>query len=306
MSSLESLEIIDAQIHEPAPGRAPDENMKEQAVLWQVELAREAMDAVGVDIALAVTSDAFVELAHERFPGRFPGIHTFFHTHPDLASEVRRIAAHPAMVGGRALVGDFINAKMRPEFLAGEYEVIYETAEEVGLPIFNSTHGGSMHMAAIAEKHPGLTLIVDHLGVPQHPVSPPEAMSWAPFEDLLELARYPNIHVKLCGAPLLSNENYPYGDVWLNLERMFETFGYDRVMWGSDYTRLRTADRPRGERPRRRGVTYVDSLNYLLYSDRLTYGQKALVLGGNARRLFHLRPASPDWGPPPISWAMGQ
>jgi len=302
--SLESLEIIDAQIHEPAPGKAWDESMKDQVPLWQVELAREAMDAVGVDIALAVTNERFIDCAHERYPGRFPGVFTFFHTLPDFAAEVRRIRAHPAMVAGRALVGDFVNATMRPEFLTGAFDPLYATAEEVGLPIFNSTHGGCAHMAGVAEKHPDLVLIVDHLGVAQHPSSPPEAMSWAPFEDLLELARYPNIHVKLCGAPLLSEENYPYADVWPNLERLFAAFGHERVMWGSDYTRPRSADLPRGERPRRRGITYAENLNFLLHSDRLTHEQKALVLGGNVRRLFNLPPISQDWGPPPMSWPL--
>jgi len=298
----EALEIIDAQIHEPAPGRAPDEEMKARLPLWQVELAREAIDAVGVDIALAVTSDVFVEVAHERYPGRFPGVHTFFHTAGDLAAEVRRIKAHPAMVAGRALVGDYLNARMRPEFLAGVYDPLYAAAEEVGLQIFNSTHGGSVHMAAVAERHPDLTLIIDHIGVAQHPVSPAETMSWAPFDDLLRLARYPNVYVKLCGAPLLSMGNYPYDDVWPNLVRLFDAFGYERVLWASDYTRLRIADRPLGERPRRRGISYAENLNYLLHSERISREQKAQVLGGNARRLFDLAPVSPDWGPPPMSW----
>ena len=302
--SLESIEIIDAQIHEPWPGQPLDHGQTAQTSLWQVELAREAMDAVGVDIALAVTNEAFIDLAHTRYPGRFPGVHTLFHTHPDLASEVRRIRAHPAMVAGRALVGDFLNAKMRPEFAAGVFDPLYAAAEEVGLPIFNSTHGGCANMAAIAERHPDLVLIVDHIGVAQHPVSPPETMSWAPFEDLLALARYPNIHVKLCGAPLLSQQTYPYADLWPNLDRMFAAFGHERILWGSDYTRLRSADLPRGERPRRRGITYGENLNYLLHSDRLTYAQKVLMLGGNARRLFNLPPASQAWGPPPMSWAM--
>jgi L-fuconolactonase len=303
-SNLESLEIIDSQIHEPAPGKPPDESMKAHANLWQVELAREAMDAVGVDIALAVTSEGFINCAHERFPGRFPGVHTFFHTHPDLAAEVRRIKSHPAMVAGRALVGDYTNAKMRPQFAEGVFDPIYATAAEVGLPIFNSTHGGCAQMAAVAAKYAGLTLIIDHIGVAQHPVSPPETMTWAPFEDLLALAKYPNILVKLCGAPLLSRQHYPYEDLWPNLDRLFAAFGFERVMWGSDYTRLRSADLPEGERPRRRGITYSENLNYLLHSGHLTRAQKALVLGGNARRLFKLPPVSQDWGPPPMSWAM--
>lgn len=302
--NLESLEIIDAQIHEPTVGREPDDYVKSQMTLWQVELAREAMDAIGVDAALAVTSDAFVEVGNERYPGRFPGVHTFFHTHEDLEGEVRRIAAHKDMVAGRCLVGDFMTAVMRKEFFDGVFDIVYKTAEEVGLPLFNSTHGGCKHIGPVAEKHPNLKLIVDHIGVAQHPVSPPETMTWGPFEDLLELAKYPNVYVKLCGAPLLSQENYPYADVWPNLHRLFDAFGYDRVMWGSDYTRLRGADLPRGERPRKRGITYGENLNYILHSDELTYDQKAMVLGGSARKLFNLPPASQDWGPPPMNWMM--
>lgn len=303
-SSLESIEIIDAQIHEPAPGRAWDESQKGQTHLWQVELAREAMDAVGVDIALAVTSEAFIEVAHGRYPGRFPGVPVIFHMVPDMAAAVRRIRANPAMVAARALVGDYVTAVMRPEFAAGVYDPLYAAAEEVGLPIFNSTHGGCGNMAVIAERHPDLTLIIDHIGVAQHPSSPPEAMSWAPFEDLLTLAKYPNVHVKLCGGPLLSQQNYPYDDIWAYLDRLFAAFGHERVMWGSDYTRPRSADLPLGDRPRRRGITYAENLNHLLHSDRLTYEQKALVLGGNVRRLFKLPPIAQDWGPPPMSWAI--
>jgi len=285
---LESLEIVDAQIHEPSPSEPLSEEMKEHLIAWQVELAREAIDAVGVDIALAVTSEDFYNFAHQRFPGRFPGVHTFRHNHPDLGSEVRRVRANPAVVAGRALIGDYDTARMRPEFEQGVFDPIYATAEEVGLPIFNSTHGGCRHVGPVAQRHPDLILIVDHLGVAQHPVSPPEAMSWAPFEDLLELAQYPNVYVKLCGAPLLSNNHYPFEDVWPYLERMFDAFGYDRIMWGSDYTRLRRADLPKGRRPRRRGVTYRDNLDYLLHTERLNVEQKRLVLGGNAKRLFNL------------------
>ncbi len=303
-SNIESIEIIDAQIHGPVPGKPPEGSMVGQEALWGVELAREAMDAAGVDIALAVTSDEFVEVAHDRYPGRFPGVHTFMHNRTDHVEEVRRIAAHPAMVAGRALIGDANKGVMRPEFFEGKFDPIYETAEEVGLPIFNSTHGGCAHIAGVAERHPGLTLIVDHIGVAQHPVSPPETMSWGPLDDLIELAKYPNVYVKLCGAPLLSDQNYPYEDIWPNLNRLFDAFSYDRVMWGSDYTRPRSANLPLGDRPRRRGITYSENLNHLLHSGHLTYDQKVKVLGGNVRKLFNLPPISQDWGPPPMMWSM--
>jgi len=301
MTAIESIQIIDAQIHEPFPAAKLRAEDMPALSRFQVELAREAMDAVGVDMALAVTDDAFIELAHQIYPGRFPGVHTFFPIVPDFAPDVRRIAAHPAMVAGRALVGNFINAQMRPEFDAGAFDSLYATADEVGLPIFNSTHGGCARLAAIAERHPTLTLIVDHIGVAQHPVSPPETMSWRTFPDLLELARYPNVSVKLCGGPLLSDHPYPFEDIWPKLDQLFTAFGFGRVMWGSDYTRMRIADLPRGERPRQRGLSYADSLNYLLRSDRIGLEDKQQLFGGTARRLLKL-PSVSNWGLPAMRW----
>ncbi|MEJ0023501.1 MAG: amidohydrolase family protein [Alphaproteobacteria bacterium] len=297
MPNIESIEIIDAQIHEPFPSVALTEEQKPLLSLFQVELAREAVEAIGVDMALAVTDDKFIEFAHERYPGRFPGVHTFSHTSKDLGADVRRVRAHPAMVAGRALVGNFIDAVMRPEFEAGVFDPLYKAAEEVGLPIFNSTHGGCAKMAKYAERHPNLTLIIDHIGVAQHPVSPPETMSWKNFPDLLELAKYPNVAVKLCGGPLLSHQQYPFDDIWPYLDQLFKAFSFDRVMWGSDYTRMRIADLPKGERPRKRGLSYAESLDYLRKTDRLSIEEKRKVLGGTARRLLNLPPVSQNWGP---------
>lgn len=302
MTSIESLEIIDAQIHEPFPAMKLNAGDMPLLTRFQIELAREAMDTIGIDRALAVTDDAFIELAAELFPGRFPGVHTFFPIVDDFGPAVRKVAANPAMVAGRALVGNFATAEMRPEFDAGKFDTLYATAEDVGLPIFNSTHGGCARMAEIAERHPRLTLIIDHIGVAQHPVSPPETMSWATFPDLLDLARYPNIAVKLCGAPLLSEDNYPFEDLWPRLDQLLATFGADRIMWASDYTRLRTADLPRGARPRKRGLTYAESLNFLLRSDRLSFADKQMIFGGTASRLLNLPSIAEDWPVPAMRW----
>lgn len=302
MTTIESVEIIDAQIHEPFPAIRLDEAGMPLLTRFQIELAREAMDAIGVDRALAVTDDAFIELAATLYPGRFPGVHTFFPIVDDFGPAVCEVAANPAMVAGRALVGNFATAQMRPEFDAGQFDSLYAKAEEVGLPIFNSTHGGCARMAVIAERHPQLTLIIDHIGVAQHPVSPPETMSWATFPDLLELARYPNIAVKLCGAPLLSEDHYPFDDLRPRLEQLIAAFGADRIMWASDYTRLRTADLPRGSRPRQRGVTYAESLNFLLRSDWLTLEDKRMIFGGTASRLLRLPPVTADWPIPAMRW----
>lgn len=289
MSSLDRLEIIDGQIHEPRPAVPLGDLPKAQATALEVELAREAMDSVGVDVALAVTSEAFIEVAAERYPDRFAGVVTFSPTgEGDLAAEAYRVRSLPTTVAGRALVANWMDATIRPEFVAGRFDPLFAAAEKLGLPLFCSTHGTCALMAPVAERHPELTLIIDHLGVSQHPVSPPNADPWRAFSDLLALARHPNVHVKLCGAPLLSTQAWPYDDLWPQLDRLFDAFGVDRVLWASDYTRLRLADLPRGERPRRRGVTYAESLDFLRRSDRLTLEEKRKLFGGTVRRILKM------------------
>ena len=288
MNTIESLEIIDAQIHEPRPVAPLTEEQKAYSTVFEVELAREAMDSIGVDIALAVTSEAFIQVAAERYPGRFPGVVTFSHNSQDLAADAARVRNDSIHVAGRALVGNWMDATLRPEFAAGKFDPLFAGAEKVGLPLFISTHGHCAVMGAVAERHPGLTLIIDHIGIRQHPVSPPTSEPWKTFPDLLQLARYPNVHVKLCGAPLQSEQVYPFDDVWPYVARLFDAFGVDRVMWGSDYTRMRAADLPRGERPRKRGLSYADSMNFLLRSERLNFAEKKAIFGGTARRVLRI------------------
>lgn len=286
MANPETFEIIDAQIHEPTPpnpigGIAPD-----AATLINVELAREAMDSVGVDAALAVTSEAFIAAAVTRYPARFAGVVTFDHNSADLAADAARVKRLPGVVAGRALIANYLDAVLRREFRDGKFEPLFRAAARDKLPLFVSTHGWAGEMDAVAARHPDLTLIIDHIGVSQTPYSPPRAEPWDRLPDLLALARYPNVHVKLCGAPLMSTGDYPYDDVWPYLDRVFAAFGADRILWASDYTRLREAKLPRGGTVRRRGMLYSDCLNFLLESDRLSTADKRKIFGATARRVL--------------------
>ena len=51
------------------------------------------------------------------------------------------------------------------------------------------------------------------------------------------LAVHDNVAVKVSGACTLSHEPFPYEDIWDPLDRVFDAFGFDRCMWGTDWTR---------------------------------------------------------------------
>lgn len=281
------MEIVDAQIHEPQPPRPVDERLgKDVGLLVNVEIAREAMDCVGVNAALVFARQEFMDACVARYPDRFAGALTLDFLANDLEEQVQHFRDRPNMLAGRNLVGNARDATLRPEFHAGKFERLYAAAEKYDLPLFFSTHGHAEVMASVARTHPGLTMIIDHLGVSQSPVSPPRSEPWDRLPGLLSLAQFPNVHVKFSGAPVLSREPYPHHDVWPYLHQVVDAFGSERLMWGSDFTRLRWIPVTGGLAPREQWHYYSDSVGYLRDTTELSQGDKEMIFGGTIRRVL--------------------
>jgi predicted TIM-barrel fold metal-dependent hydrolase len=269
----ELFEIVDAQIHEPT---APQALPPQCASLVKVEMAREALDSVGVDAALLVTDRAFIDACRERYPQRFAGVITFDPASATLEQDVRTVSDTPGLVAGRALVGDFRDGTLRPAFSSGGFEPLFALAQSHHVPLFASTHGWAAVLDDVATRYPDLILIVDHLGVSQSPYSPPRPEPWDRLPDLLKLARHRNVFVKVCGVPVLARESFPYKDAWPYLHSVIDAFGAERLMWASDYTRMRHG-----------GRTYSESRDYLLRTDEISDEQKGQIFGGTVRRVLN-------------------
>jgi predicted TIM-barrel fold metal-dependent hydrolase len=105
------------------------------------------------------------------------------------------------------------------------------------------TSGQTSLFAPIAERHPQLTLIIDHMGVgaglrPRPDSSGivrnnvvPEAIA-----ETAALAKYPNVSVKLSSVPLISTEPYPFRDAIPHIQRLFDAYGPQRCHCGTDVT----------------------------------------------------------------------
>ena len=79
--------------------------------------------------------------------------------------------------------------------------------------------------------------MIDHLGLQQPFEPPPPPEPFADLPKVLALAARDNIAIKISGACTLSHEPFPYKDIWDPLGRIFDAFGFDRCMWGTDWTR---------------------------------------------------------------------
>jgi predicted TIM-barrel fold metal-dependent hydrolase len=81
----------------------------------------------------------------------------------------------------------------------------------------------------VIERHNGtLDVCIDHMA--DCPIDQPDEL-----KKLLRLARYPRVVVKLSHLWSLSGEEYPYRDTHDQVHRLYDAFGPQRLMWGTDW-----------------------------------------------------------------------
>ena len=240
-----------------------------------------AMDAVGVDGALLVSPysmyrfDASYAIdVHAAHPNRFALIKPVDPTDPNVGQTIADWAATRGTVAIRLM--------LRPEVTtdpadAGLNRVLAAAARHA-LPVNLLCWGRLEQVDGLAARNPDTLLVIDHLGL-QQPFEPPRpAHPWADLPKLLKLAPYQNVTVKISGACTLSHEPFPYRDLWDPLGRIFDAFGFDRCMWGTDWTRAVAL------------LTYEQGVEAFRVTDRLSRSDRAALMGGTLTRVYGWAP----------------
>jgi predicted TIM-barrel fold metal-dependent hydrolase len=288
------MEIIDAQIHAPHPVRPLDPELSHEVhLLLGAELAREAMDSVGVDVALMNTRQDILDFAVARYPDRFAGCGGAGAQTPDLDQFVATYRDRPGMLALRTSVVNWATATPNDDFQAGKLEPVFAACEQHHVPLFAAAMAVAKDLIPVAQKHPELVLIVDHLGIASPPPMRRDPDPWDTLPGVLALAEYPNVAIKFSGAVAVSREPYPHPDIWPHLHKIVNAFGPERLMWGSDFTRLRMAPGTTERGPKKDwGGLYSDSVNYLRDTNELSESDKEQIFSGTIRRLLRWPKAS--------------
>jgi L-fuconolactonase len=232
--------IVDAQVHIWAadtperpwpPGHA--HRAHRPVPFSAAELIAE-MDGAGVDRAVIVPPswegdrNDLALAAAARHPGRFAvmGRPPLDRRDPHALDRWR---AQPGMLGIRVTIS---GAGARELFTAPEGDWLWQAAERNALPAMVSVPGMLAALYPIAERHPGMRLVIDHLALAR------DAKDEAAFDlpRLAALAGLPNVAAKASAVPRYSSEPYPYRRMHEPLRRVFEAFGPDRFFWGTDLT----------------------------------------------------------------------
>jgi predicted TIM-barrel fold metal-dependent hydrolase len=149
---------------------------------------------------------------------------------------------------------------------------LWERARDLGVVI--SILADPEHLDTLdtlAARFPDVFVVIDHLAHPH--VS--EGKDSAGFQALLALARHPRVLVKISGYYHFTDQPDPYPACWDLVHAVYDQFGPERLLWGSDYPHVE-----------RRGG-YARSLE-LVRRDFpfLNEADRAQILGSNALRLY--------------------
>ena len=117
----------------------------------------------------------------------------------------------------------------------GTADWYWPLAEELGIPTMVHAAAFKAEIAAIAEAHPRLTMMLDHMGVSG---GPKDDEVVAIVKETEKLSRYPNVSVKLSGLPAKSTEPYPYANLRGCVRMLVDAFGPRRCYWGTDPSRM--------------------------------------------------------------------
>ncbi|MET0567673.1 MAG: amidohydrolase family protein [Hyphomicrobiaceae bacterium] len=240
-----------------------------------------AMDAVGVDGALLVSPfsmyryDASYAIdVHAAYPGRFALIKPVDPSDPGVIDTIEEWAARDGTVAIRIMMRDDVSTDAADPRLNS----VLTAAAKHGLPVNLLCWGRLEQTGLLAARNPNTMLVIDHLGL-QQPFEPPApAQPFADLPKLLKLAAHNNIVVKITGACTLSHEPFPYKDIWDPLGRIFDAFGFDRCMWGTDWTRAVAL------------LTYKEGVEAFRVTDRLSDSDRTKLMGGTLQGVYGWAP----------------
>jgi predicted TIM-barrel fold metal-dependent hydrolase len=277
------MPIIDAQVHayeRDHPGRpwaavlqGPPEVTGDQMVA--------AMDAVGVDGAILVSPFAMYRFdasyaveVRTKHPGRFALVKPVDPSDPAVAETIADWKATPGTVGIRIMLNNYASTDAADPGL----NRVLAAAARNSLPVNVLAWGRLDQARELAARNPDTQLVIDHLGLQQpfEPPAPPEP--WADLPSVLALAAQPNVAIKISGACTLSHEPFPYPDIWEPLGKMFDAFGLDRCIWGTDWTRATGL------------LTYEQGVEAFRVTDRLSDSDRATLMGGTLTRIYKWAP----------------
>ena len=276
--------IIDSQVHAYA-ANTPDRPWAQAQKSWPPSADGDemcaAMDKVGVDGAIFDSAfslyrydDSYARETQRAHPGRFGIVKRVNHEDPAVDDVIAEWKQVPGAVGVR--LGMTSDSGIAPDDPG--VDRMLRAAAKHDLPVNFLFWGNVEAGTQVIDRHPQTRFVIDHLGMLQPHKAPAPPDVWADLPKVLELAKRPHAVIKVSGACTMSHEPYPFNDIWDPLARVFDAWGFERCLWGTDWTRAFAV------------VNYKDAVEPFRLTDRLSESERAMLMGGATAKAYGWKP----------------
>jgi len=257
----------------------------------RAEQLLQEMDVAGIDRAVLIDMGGtriehhrYVTHCIEKWPDRFTATGLVDVYDPDPPARLEELFEATGIEGIR-LAGDLGDpAAQSPEEL--QVYGLFQRADELGLNI--NIYGRSAQIPCIemlVRAFPRVNVSLDHLGVcpstslvPDRwgrPRSVDEPIPPSTYPQIVDLAQYANVYIKVSGEYAFSKVPYPYGDMKPMVEQIYRAYGPERMMWCSDFPWI--VEKPGYQR-------LVGLIDHHLPS--ISESAKDMIIGGNALKIW--------------------
>ncbi|HEX9684528.1 MAG TPA: amidohydrolase family protein [Burkholderiales bacterium] len=279
------MAIIDSQVHayEANTPKRPWHSVPNWPPSATGDETVAAMDRLGIDGAIFISAFSIYQYdasyaveVQRKHPGRFAIVKPVNPDDPAVADVVADWKKTPGAVGVRIMLTK--EAKRAPD--DPRLDRIVRAAIKHDFPINVLFWGNLDAGTALIDRHPNARFIIDHLGILQPRTPPAPREPWADLPRVLELATRRNAVIKVSGACTLSQKPYPFPDIWDPLARLFDAWGFDRCLWGTDWTRAFAV------------VNYEQAVEPFRLTDRLSASERAMLMGGACTMAYGWSPGN--------------
>jgi L-fuconolactonase len=188
---------------------------------------------------------------------------------PDALEQLNGLASHPLLKGLRPMVQSI----EEPDWLLREaFAPVFEAMVDHGLVFDGLVRAHQIGvLGALAQRHPDLLILLDHAGKP--PIAEGNFDGWA--QAIASLAANANVSCKLSGLWTEAGGDMSPETIRPWVDHLLESFGSQRLVWGSDWPVLELAG------------SYLGWLNQC--EDLLAHledSQRAAIFGGNGKQIY--------------------
>lgn len=179
----------------------------------------------------------YLEYCFENEPkkGAFKGTCLFDPARGDTPARLKRLMArHPGRIVGfrihamqdRGVApsnnGPIVNRDLTADYMKRAWRAVADAGIPVQMhfkPFF------APQIAKLKQEFPSVPVVLDHLARRGMGTD-------ADFQDVLALAKFPNVYMKYSGLSYSSKTGHPFADAKPTVRQAFDAFGADRMIWG--------------------------------------------------------------------------